>query len=474
MPLSFDTIFATLPSTFYTKMSGEVITDNPYLLHFNPELCELIGLENSFFDDMKSLDYFIGKNTFPGSDSLAMVYAGHQFGQYVPQLGDGRALLLGQIIGMDGKHYDLQVKGAGLTPYSRMGDGRAVLRSSIREYICGEAMYQLGISSTRALGIIATNRPVIRERIEPGAIIVRIAESHIRFGHFEYFHYRNDYKNVAILANHVIEHYYTNITSTKNRYVEWFQEITARTATLIAKWQAVGFCHGVMNTDNMSILGLTLDYGPFGFLETYNPTWICNQSDHSGRYSYQNQPIIAQWNLYALAHALQSVIPIHQGLEVVADFDRLFKKSYEHEMAQKLGFNTPNASINLLWQRLLTLMQHASSDYTLTFSDLLITDKFLTHFKDKEQATQWIDTYEKLINEEKKNGNTFTPKNPRYVFRNWIAEKTIRAVEDNVDLSIISEILTMLNSPFEKQEKYEQYASKAPEQWQNLNISCSS
>jgi uncharacterized protein YdiU (UPF0061 family) len=473
MPLKFNNIYSHLPQQFYSKVKKEKITDQPILLHFNQDLGKLLDFDQEILTDFKSLKNWVGDGDIAGSNPLAMVYAGHQFGQYVTRLGDGRALLIGQVIATNDRLYDLYLKGSGITPYSRMGDGRAVLRSSIREYLACEAMYNLGIPTTRCLALIATNKSVIRERIEPGAIVIRVAESHIRFGHFEYFHYHQDYENVKILANHVIENYYPHLLKENNKYHLWLEEIVKNTALMIAKWQAIGFCHGVMNTDNMSILGLTLDYGPFGFMESYNPDFICNHSDYSGRYAYNQQPQIAHWNLYALAYALQSLIKLEEAIAIIEAFGPLFSDFYSKEMCLKLGFEENKPEIIILWSDLLKIMAEFGTDYTLTFYDLKNSEEFLKHFQHHEKALKWLERYQKALicNKLANQPNNY---NPRYILRNWVAEETIRKIEDKNDLTALEKMMIMLASPFEVKDKYEQYAAFASSTLKNLCVSCSS
>ncbi len=292
-----DNLFARLSGDFYTKMPAEKVGRALRLIHANAKAATLIGLDPASFHDPAFVEIFSGRASFPGGESLAMVYSGHQFGTWAGQLGDGRALLIAQIRNRAGELWDVQLKGSGLTPYSRFGDGRAVMRSTIREYLGSEAVAALGIPSSRALCIIATGEEVAREKFEPGAILTRLAKSHLRFGHFEHFHHRGQSEQVRLLADHVIGEYFPDFAGD---YEGWFGDVVRRTAHMIAGWQAAGFAHGVMNTDNMSILGLTLDYGPYGFLDAYDPDFICNHTDESGRYAFRISPasgcgICARW-----------------------------------------------------------------------------------------------------------------------------------------------------------------------------------
>ena len=313
--------FAELPEDLFHRQNWTPF-ENPKLIHFNKELARSLGLPASM-DAQDLIPYINGNENFQNSKPLSMVYAGHQFGSWVPQLGDGRGILLGQIETKEGL-FDLHIKGAGKTPYSRFGDGRAVLRSTIREYLCGEAMHHLGIPSSRSLIMIGSDEPVFRETTEFGAMMVRVAKTHIRFGHFEYLAHNNKSELIPNLLDHVLEHYFPELKDSKDPYTELFEKIVGSTAKLVAKWQAFGFAHGVMNTDNMSIMGETFDFGPFGFLDEYNPGFICNHSDHQGRYAFSNQPNIALWNCHALAAALKNFLDLDRTKEIINGFENIF------------------------------------------------------------------------------------------------------------------------------------------------------
>lgn len=483
--LAFDNTFAQLPEAFYTKMPPEAFAANPVLVHGNKDAAKLLGWDKSVFEHADFAAYFAGNKLLEGSEPLAMAYSGHQFGVWAGQLGDGRALLLGQIINADKQRFDIQLKGAGETPYSRMGDGRAVLRSCIREYLCGEAMHGLGIATTRSLCIVGTNEPVQRETLEPGAILTRVAESHIRFGHFEHFnHTVKDTSLVKLLADHVIAEHFAGVS-----YEEWFLEVIHRTAIMIAQWQAVGFCHGVMNTDNMSILGLTLDYGPFGFMETYDPAYVCNHSDHQGRYAYNMQPSVAYWNLNALAFALESLIDIEDAKAMLKEYQPKLMATYKQLMAEKLGLASSTDEDASLWQQLLSLMRDYNADYTNTFRALSYIDTlenkqacdaFLSQFKrldniSHEAVLAWLNTYLKRVAVEDNNRCArMVAVNPKYVLRNWVAETAIRAAEDNADYSVIDDVLQILKTPYQEHPEFDHFAQQAPESLRNLCVSCSS
>src|SRR5471030_1416486 len=332
--LKLENHYAQLPQEFYTAMPAEKVGAAPRLIHANPNAAALIDLDPAAFRDPKFTDVFSGHVPLEGFSPLAMVYSGHQFGVWAGQLGDGRALLIGQVRNTRGELWDIQLKGAGKTPYSRFGDGRAVMRSTIREYLASEALAALGIPTSRALAIVATGEMVRRETLEPGAVLTRLAQSHVRFGHFEHFFHRGQHDQVRRLADHVIGEYFPDLMGD---HAAWFGEVVKRTAELMAAWQAVGFAHGVMNTDNMSILGLTLDYGPFGFLDAYVPGFICNHTDEGGRYAFDNQPAIAHWNLRALAFALSSLIPMDRLVSALDAYEGQYRARCRALMRAKLG-----------------------------------------------------------------------------------------------------------------------------------------
>lgn len=480
LPFTFDNHFATLPPVFYTQMPAEGFAKEPYLVHGNPTMAKTLGLPPDCFQDADFTGYFTGNKPIPGSKSLAMAYAGHQFGVWAGQLGDGRALLLGQVKDSEGQSWDIQLKGSGVTPYSRMGDGRAVLRSCIREYLCGEALDALGIPTTRSLCIIGTGESVRRETWEPGTILTRLSPSHVRFGHFEYAYHLTEPENVTILADYTIAKYFPGLS-----YTQWFAEVVKRTAHLMAQWQAVGFAHGVMNTDNMSILGLTLDYGPFGFMEAFEPGFVCNHSDHAGRYAFNQQPSIAFWNLHALAVALEPLFPIETAKEILQAYQPEFLTHYQSLMMKKLGLSTPSESNLALLQVLLGLMSQQRADYTLTFRGLAQVEKdqgnnaWLALFNHSPEAQDWLSDYLNQLEHEPEACRVnrkaqMNAVNPKYVLRNWVAETAIRAAEDEHDYSVLDTIFTILQTPFDEHPEHSCFAAPAPAHLKSLCVSCSS
>jgi len=469
-----DNVFARLPADFYTAMSPEGLGIRPRLIHANPKAAVLIGLDPASFGDPGFAAIFSGHQPYPDGSPLAMVYSGHQFGAWAGQLGDGRALLLAQARNAEGALWDVQLKGSGKTPYSRFGDGRAVMRSTVREYLCSEAIAALGIPTSRALAIIATNEQVHRETPEPGAVLTRLARSHIRFGHFEHFHHGGRPDLVRLLADHVIGEYMPDFA---DDHAAWFGEVVKRTAHLVAQWQAAGFAHGVMNTDNMSILGLTLDYGPFGFLDAYEPGFICNHSDETGRYAFDMQPAIAHWNLRALALALTSLIPTEKLVAALDSYESLYRARYRDLMRAKLGLAMDQGrDDDMLIAGLLTLMAGARADYTLTFRGLSDPGAAWTLLfgSCETEAADWLARYRSRMAGEGDRGDAMNGVNPRYVLRNWVAETAIRAVEDHGDSGPLDRILRLLQTPYDAHPGDTAFAQPPAPEFSGLCVSCSS
>ena len=469
--LSLENHYAQLPEGFYTRMPAEKVGATLRLIHANPSAAGLLNLDPAVFNDPRFVEVMGGHRPLEGFSPLAMVYSGHQFGVWAGQLGDGRALLIGQVRNRKGELWDIQLKGAGKTPYSRFGDGRAVMRSTIREYLCSEAMAALGIPTSRALAIVATGETVLRETREPGAVLARLARSHIRFGHFEHFFHRGQKEEVRQLADYVIGEYFPQQAGD---YAAWFGEVVKRTAEMIAGWQAVGFAHGVMNTDNMSILGLTLDYGPYGFMDAYDPAFICNHTDEQGRYSFINQPMIAHWNLRALALALSDLISTDQLLEKLTAYEELFGAKYRQLMRAKLGLVDEKEGDDRLIGELLALMAKTRADYTLSFRNLSGDDKdWLALFgAAQDEAQAWLSGFRARTQGTDLIG--LDRINPKFVLRNWVAETAIRAVEDRGDITALDRILRILQSPFEKHDGDDAFAAPPPPEMCHLEVSCSS
>ena len=469
--LKLESHYARLPGEFYTLMPAEKVGVQPKLLHANPKAAALIGMDAGAFSDPAFTQVFSGHAPLGDFTPLAMVYSGHQFGVWAGQLGDGRALLIGQARNAAGELWDIQLKGAGQTPYSRFADGRAVMRSTIREYLCSEALAALGIPTTRALAIIATNEQVLREAAEPGAVLTRLARSHIRFGHFEHFFHKGQHDQVRQLADHVIAEYFPELAGD---YAAWFGEVVKRTAELVAGWQSVGFAHGVMNTDNMSILGLTLDFGPFGFMEAYDPGFVCNHTDSQGRYAFDMQPAIAHWNLRALAFALSGLIEKDALISALDTYEGLYRARYRTLMRAKLGLARKAPGDDQLIGDLLNLMVKARADYTLSFRNLSGEDAdWLSLFGAAgAEAEAWLSRYR--VRTEREHVLDLDKVNPKYVLRNWVAETAIRAVEDQGDIATLDRIFKLVQSPFQSHDGDEAFAAPPPPELCNLEVSCSS
>ncbi len=483
--LNFENTFARLPDSFHTRLLPTPLSA-PYLVSFNAKAAQLINLDTSEVNRADFADYFSGNIQLSGADPLAMLYAGHQFGHFVPQLGDGRAILLGEVRNKQGEQWDIQLKGAGITPYSRRGDGRAVLRSSIREYLCSEAMYGLGIPTSRALCITGSDEKIYRETIETAAVLTRLSPSHIRFGSFEVFFYRGQHEQIKTLADYVIAKHFPTLVDEDDQYIQLLNEVILRTAKLMAQWQAVGFAHGVMNTDNMSILGLTFDYGPFGFMETYDAGYICNHSDPQGRYAFDQQPQVGLWNLACLAQALSPLIP-KDAAELL--LDSYAPKFYEHftaMMGSKLGFSEATRADIPLISELLEMMQASQIDYTNFFRGLSgynsTADADNSHvrnqFIDRAAFDAWEKSYRaRLLNQP---GNDLERKvlmdsiNPKYILRNYLAQIAIEKAEKYRDFSEVEVLLKLLERPFDEQPDMEKYAALPPEWAHKISVSCSS
>lgn len=489
--LTFDNRYARLPEAFYTRLAATPLAQ-PYLVARSDAAARLLGLAPERLEQPDAVAALAGNRPLAGSEPIAAVYSGHQFGVYVPRLGDGRALLLGEVVAPDGARWEVQLKGSGQTPYSRMGDGRAVLRSSIREFLASEAMHALGIPTTRALAVVGADVPVMRETVEMAAVVTRLAPSFIRFGTFEYFYWTRQHEALRQLADFVIDHYYAELRAAPQPYLALLEQVARRTARLVAQWQGVGFCHGVLNTDNMSILGLTLDYGPYGFMDAFDANHVCNHSDAHGRYAYAMQPDIGHWNLYALAQAL---IPLTEDVEATraavdtyrAEFDRALAEVF----AAKLGLTTQQPGDDLLLRDLLALLHANRTDWTRFWralgrlpdaaatpgDDAAVRDLVV----DRETLDAWIVRYRVRLAAE---GSVAAARrarmertNPSVVLRNHLAETAIRAArgDDGMrDHGEVARLLAVLQRPFDDGPGHERYAAEPPGWAQSLHLSCSS
>lgn len=446
--LNFQNHFAKLGEKFFAHATPTPLSGQHVVAH-SASAAQLLDLDISEITDSKFLEKIYQKNLAEKFCNLAQAYAGHQFGHFVSKLGDGRAILLVQVLNRKNESWDLVLKGSGLTPFSRPyvqnADGRAVLRSSIREFLISEAMFYLGIPTSRALCLIASNEIVIRETPEKAAQIIRLAPSHIRFGTFEYFFYRKENAQIKILADYAIKQ---NFSQVKN-YSEFLASVVESTAKMIAKWQAFGFCHGVLNTDNMSIHGITLDYGPFGFLNEYNPQHICNHSDQQGRYSFANQPKIGFWNLHAFAVTLSSLISMQEQQKILENYEKIFLDEYHKLMAAKLGFSKVDAEVIKTIYECLDRLEKNKTDYTKFFSNLTKNTK------------------------DPKKKSLMRRHNPEFILRNHLLQIAIEQAETG-DFSEVKKLQEIVSTPFSEQKKNESYAELPPAWAKEICISCSS
>lgn len=479
--------FARLGTDFSTPTPSAAFNDFSLISHSSSALA-LLDLAPEAVKEDKFTYYLTGQQQWPDSQPVAQVYSGHQFGHWAGQLGDGRALLLGEVKNQAGEYWDIQLKGAGPTPYSRGADGRAVLRSSIREYLCSEAMHGLGIPTTRALALFASDAPVYREKVESAALVVRMAPSHIRFGNFEHFYHGGQHEQLKQLIDFTIDNYFPECLHQANSILAFIEKVVERTAKLIAQWQAVGFCHGVMNTDNMSVLGLTLDYGPFGFMEAWNVGHICNHSDHQGRYAFNQQPQIGQWNLIAWISCFLPWVEEDDARAAIGKYSVIFDTEYKRLLMAKLGLETELAGDEELIGELFKLLQANHADYTLFFRQLSYLPKdadtdnlkrtaVADLFINREAAHQWLDRYQHRLQTEPETDAQrhirMQSVNPKYVLRNYMAEQAIRQAKQK-DYSEINNLLTLLEKPFDEQPEMEAYAQLPPDWASSLSVSCSS
>lgn len=450
----------------------------PRLLHLNRALLDELGLGG-----VSKADWIAccgeGK-VLPGMQPVAQVYAGHQFGGYSPRLGDGRALLLGEQLAPDGQRWDLHLKGAGKTPFSRFGDGRAVLRSSIREYLASEALHALGIPTTRALVLVGSQEPVYREQVETGATVLRTAPSHLRFGHIEYFAWSGQGEKIPHLIDYLLRHHFPELESG----AELFAEVVRRTARLIAKWQAAGFCHGVMNTDNMSLLGLTLDYGPYGFIDAYVPDFVCNHSDPAGRYALDQQPAVGYWNLQKLAQALAGHVDGDALAAALAQYEQQLMLHYSELMRAKLGLAVWEEDDPALFRELFRLLAANKVDYHLFLRRLgEVTQEgawpasLLALLSEPGVWQEWLERYRARLmregSEDAVRKAQMDAINPKYVLRNALAQQVIDAA-DAGDMQPFERLFAALQHPYDEQPEYEDLATPTPAWYCGGELSCSS
>jgi len=488
LDLNYQQSYLNLADTLYTRVQPSGLS-NPKLVISSREVCQLLGVDHDCLKQPETLEMLSGNAVLDIWQPLAMKYTGHQFGYYNPDLGDGRGLLLAEVV-KQGKSWDLHLKGAGKTPYSRQGDGRAVLRSSIREFLVSEALAALDIPTTRALAVVASDTPVYRESKETGAMLLRVTPSHIRFGHFEFLSFTQQHQELKQLCDHVINKHYpelTSISDDKQRYHDFFHITLEKTAKLMAKWQAVGFNHGVMNTDNMSILGETFDFGPYAFLDDYDQHFICNHSDPQGRYRFDQQPNIANWNLAVLTQALLPLCNKEDLINSLDQYSKIFKTEFFHIMCQKLGLSLDNHSVQdwePLISKTLSMLHTSRLDYTNFLRDLSHIEQPETNKYWREQSLDiagydiWYETFIKpiqaLTNKQKiERAAAMDKVNPKYILRNYLAQEAIEAAEKG-DYTLVNKLHSVLKHPFDEQPENQTYAQLPPDWGKHLDISCSS
>jgi serine/tyrosine/threonine adenylyltransferase len=474
----FQNTYAALPANFFARVAPTPVA-SPRLIKLNRPLAVRLGLDPDRLDSPEGAEILAGKRIPDGADPIAMAYAGHQFGHFVPQLGDGRAILLGEVIDADGIRRDIQLKGSGPTPFSRRGDGRAALGPVLREYIVSEAMAVLGIPTTRSLAAVITGENVMRETMLPGAVLTRVASSHIRVGTFQFFAARGDTDGVRRLADHVIERHYPQLANTERPYHALLQAVIVRQAELVARWLLVGFIHGVMNTDNTSISGETIDYGPCAFMDRYDPAKVFSSIDEMGRYAYANQPRIALWNLTRLAECLLPLFSddqdkaISEAQTALGEFAETFSTAFQTGLRSKLGLFTAQDGDPALVQDLLDAMAKNQADFTLTFrrlSDAALDpagdSEVRQLFVDPAAYDEWAPRWRQRTSEEPQSAAerqaAMRSVNPAFIPRNHRVEAVIEAAVNRDDFAPFEELVTVLAKPFEDQPAYAAYAD-APE-----------
>ncbi|SBS31451.1 hypothetical protein MAQ5080_01978 [Marinomonas aquimarina] len=466
--------FAELGYEFFAHTQVQPLQEQR-LVEFNKDLAQELGID---FSDEFVQRQLSGQETV--DDSLSMVYAGHQFGGFTPRLGDGRGVLLGEVKDRQGVLHDLHVKGAGQTPFSRQADGRAVLRSTIREYLASEAMYGLGIPTTRALALYDSQHAVYRERPEIGAMLIRTAKTHIRFGHFEYFFAHKKYDELQQLIDYTLDTYFSHLKDESEPVKAMLIDVVQRTARMVAKWQSVGFQHGVMNTDNFSILGETIDYGPYGFMEDFNDRWICNHSDYEGRYAFHRQPGIGLWNLNCLLFAFSKHFTREELIEILKHYEPCLQSHYDELMAAKLGLSDV-AQLEPMLEQLFVVLRKEQLDFTIFFRFLsrLEADKpelLMDEVVDRKAMADWLDYYWSVRNDGRDQqavSEQMRRVNPKFVLRNYLAHQAIEAAESG-DYLPFRELLKVLNSPFDEHLESDALAKRAPDWGRHLEVSCSS
>ncbi|GAU84671.1 YdiU family protein [Bosea sp. BIWAKO-01] len=472
--IPFDNSYVRFPERFFARVTPSAVR-SPRLLRLNTALAEQLGLDPVWLAGPAGTEMLAGNRIAEGAEPIATAYAGHQFGGFSPQLGDGRAVLLGEVIDRDGRRRDIQLKGAGLTPFSRRGDGRAALGPVLREYIVSEAMAALGVPTTRALAAVSTGETVRREMLLPGAVLTRVASSHIRIGTFQFFAARSDVEGLRLLADHVIARHYPDVGASAAPYLALLEAVISVQAALVARWMQIGFIHGVMNTDNMSVAGETLDYGPCAFMDAYDPGTVFSAIDERGRYAYGNQPPVARWNLTRFAEALLPLLADDQdqavklAQEALDRFDELFQAALIGGFRRKLGLFADEADDVVLIKALLDTMQRGKADFTLVFRRLSTDGTAAAEgsacrdlFGNPAEFDDWESTWRQRLAREAKSPaervKAMRAVNPLFIPRNHRVEAAIEAAVEQQDLAPFEELLAVLANPYDEQPGPEDYA----------------
>ena len=471
MDIEFDNTYAALPERFYSRVEPQPVSE-PETIVVNEPLARQLGFDPELLNSGEGAELIVGNRLLEGSEPIAMAYAGHQFGNWVPQLGDGRALLLGEVVDKEGQRRDIQLKGSGRTPYSRRGDGRAPLGPVLREYLIAESMAALGIATTRALAAASTGDFVLRQQRLPGAVLVRVAKSHLRIGTFEYFASRGDTEAVEILVDYTIERHYPELAG--GSALDLLDAVAEKQAQLVAQWQLVGFIHGVMNTDNMLLSGETIDYGPCAFMNDYNPDTVYSSIDRFGRYAYGNQPAIAQWNLSRLAQALvvssddedEQQQFLSQAQKIIDAFPQRFRDAYGRGMAKKLGLTEFNDDDWPLIEDLLEVMAETNADYTLTFrglSEVAAPTDDAPEFLDLPDAFKpWLKLWRARLADDPTGPEDRRAKmaaeNPVFIPRNHLVEEALDDAVTDGDFTAFKELLEILEDPFTYRPEHQRVA----------------
>ena len=487
-PIPFDNSYARLADRFFARVDATPVA-SPRLIRVNRELAQALGIDPDWLASPEGVEVLAGNRVPAGSEPIATAYAGHQFASFVPQLGDGRAILLGEVVGRDGKRYDIQLKGAGRTPFSRMGDGRAALGPVLREYVVSEAMAALGIPTTRSLAAVTTGEGVIREEVLPGAVLTRVASSHIRVGTFQFFAARGDVDGLTRLADHVIARHYPDAAEAERPYRALLDAVIAAQADLVARWMLVGFIHGVMNTDNASIAGETIDYGPCAFMDAYHPATVYSSIDRQGRYAYGNQPRIAGWNMARLAEAMLPLLgeeddtALAEAQQALDAFGPQFDAAYQAGLRRKFGLTAAWPEDLDLIRDILEAMAQNQVDFTLFFrrlADAVLDEEHdeavRSLFVDPTAFDPWAVRWRQRLADEpvaaEGRRDAMRAVNPAFIPRNHRVEAVIRAATDHHDFGPFEELMMVLSAPFDDQPDYEAYMAPPQPHEQVLQTFC--